>query len=48
MHAREARRDGYQAYVKGLSTQDNPHDSCAEEELWQAWLDGWHDAAWDD
>ena len=48
MNAREARRDGYQAYMDGLRTQDNPHDSCAEEELWQAWLDGWHDAAWDD
>lgn len=48
MDVSQARRDGYRAYMDGLKTVDNPYDSWAEEELWQAWLEGWHDAAWDD
>jgi hypothetical protein len=38
--------DGYNAYLEGLFSCDNPYYS--EDEKYIVWENGWNDAAWDD
>ena len=45
----EARRSGYEAYLNGLTQDDNPYENVESEwDLRDAWREGWADAAWDD
>lgn len=43
-----ARDDGYQAYIDGLSKSDNPFNNNGEWDLLCAWNQGYDDAGWDD
>ena len=45
----DARRSGYEAYLNGLTQDDNPYENVESEwDLRDAWSEGWADAAWDD
>jgi len=44
----EAYNQGYRAYQDGLGKYDNPYDQYAQATLYDAWLDGYHSAWWDD
>lgn len=44
----DARDEGYNAYLKGLSRYDNPFNNNDEWELHLAWEEGHSNAAWDD
>ena len=41
----DARADGYRAYTDGLKVEDNPY---TDDALFEAWKEGYYDAAWDD
>lgn len=43
-----ARREGYRAYLNGLSQADNPYNNNEEWDLHLAWDEGWNNASWDD
>jgi len=43
---RWARKEGYQAYLNGISSRDCPRFNSLREE--EEWKEGWYDAAWDD
>lgn len=45
---RNARVDGYHAYLHGVGPNDNPYNNNEEWELFCAWQEGWSAAAWDD
>ena len=45
---KEAYWEGYSAYQYGLGRYDNPYDQDAQATLYDAWLDGYHSAWWDD
>lgn len=50
MKSREERiawGDGYNAYQEFASVRENPYDPNTEEELFEAWKDGWYQAAYD-
>lgn len=40
-----ARKEGYRAQQDGVSRYQNPY---TDNELYQAWLHGWLEAAWDE
>jgi hypothetical protein len=40
--------DGYQKYQDGFDRGSNPYNNNDEWDLYQAWLDGYTDAGWDD
>lgn len=42
---KEIRREGYWAYLDGKSRYDNPY---TEDWYYDAWQEGFDDAAWDD
>jgi hypothetical protein len=43
-----AYQDGYQKYQDGFDRGSNPYNNGDEWDLYQAWLDGYTDAGWDD
>lgn len=40
--------EGYAAYCNGWSRSANPYDKYEQPGEFQAWLDGYDSAAWDD
>jgi len=40
-----SRKEGYRAQQDGVGRYDNPY---TDDELYQAWLHGWLEAAWDE
>jgi ribosome modulation factor len=49
LQKRQAYDEGYDAYVDGLTQDDNPYENVESEwDLRDAWSDGWYNAAWDD
>jgi len=47
MNIYDAYWEGYDAYKDDKSVEDNPYCATLEEKCWQAWKDGYYDAAWD-
>lgn len=45
---KQAREEGYQAYMQGENRDDNPYNNSDEYVLYQAWQEGFMDAGWDD
>ena len=54
---KDAYDDGYQAYMDWMHPSDlattqtipeNPYCSTTQENLWEAWKDGYYVAGWDD
>lgn len=47
---RDARYEGYMAFKNGLDLHANPYNTVSEEadKLYDAWVEGYYDAAWDD
>ena len=39
-------REGYNAYLDGLTKDDNPY--CSDEAEWEEWLEGYYEAGFDD
>lgn len=44
---KRAHYEGYRAFRADLSKDDNPYSSDDEEDLREAWLDGYHDGWWE-
>jgi len=40
--------EGYSCYQNNGSVDDCPYTSVEEENLWEAWKEGFYAAAWDD
>ena len=47
-HYAYAYEQGYRSYQDGFSIENNPYDPWNEEQLWEAWKEGYYDAGWDD
>ena len=43
----DAYLEGYRAYQDDLKLEDNPYDSCNQENEWEEWREGYYDAGWD-
>ena len=44
----EAYEEGKQAYKDGKNTEDNPYNGVNEDYQFDAWKEGYYNAAWDD
>jgi ribosome modulation factor len=44
----QAYQEGKDAYFNGKNTQDNPYTGINENHQWEAWKEGYYNAAWND
>ena len=44
----QAYEEGKQAYKDGKNTEDNPYNGVNEDYQYDAWKEGYYNAAWDD
>jgi hypothetical protein len=43
-----AYQEGKDAYSSGMKDEDNPYTGVDEDHQWEAWKEGYYNAAWDD
>lgn len=43
-----AYQEGKDAYYAGKTSDENPYNGVDEDYQWEAWKEGYYNAAWDD
>ena len=43
-----AYQEGKDAYYTGKTSDENPYNGVNEDHQWEAWKEGYYNAAWDD
>jgi ribosome modulation factor len=44
----QAYQEGKDAYFDGKKSENNPYTGVDEDHQWEAWNEGYNNAAWDD